>query len=565
MKLKKVMMFCLALTVLIAVLGMPAYAETSEEATGDISTETADTAGTATQTESSKNETVYGMLNGDGSVDEIYVVNQLIGEYTDYGTYSEIKNLSTDSVPVTDGDQIVFPDEYVEGGLYYQGTMQGELPMVFDIRYFLDGEPVSASDIAGASEHLCIEIEYSQNEECDESVREGLSAQISIALSLDKASEIVADGATTVMTGSTVSIGYTILAGESGEKVLEADISDFEMDAITITLVKGTLSIDGFEENIEELEDGFDELINGAGELADGTSELKDGTASLASGIGDVYSGMSQLSSSGEEIQDGLSDFADGLDEYTSGTGTLTSASAQMQSGLDDLAENGTDVAAGVAAVSSGLSSLASSDAELRALAESLLTSSDPSVQALAQGMLQTLNTVDQLSDGLSEASQGVTAYTAGVQQAAEEYHTFHAGMEALDASGGELVSGYAGLESGFDSYLDGIESATDGTYALYQAIESLPNNIQKLIDGQIEFKDGLITAKTSIVEQIDEFMGDDDTSAVSFTSPEKNHPDSVQYVLTTPAISVEQESEATEETTEDGDFFSRLLDLFRW
>ena len=116
----------------------------------------------------------------DGSVDRIYVVNQLFSEYTDYGTYADINNLSTTSVPTVEGDKITFPDEYVEGGLYYQGTMTGELPLTFDIDYKLDGKPTSAESLASAAGRLQLSITASPNEKCDPAVREGLMAQITV-------------------------------------------------------------------------------------------------------------------------------------------------------------------------------------------------------------------------------------------------------------------------------------------------------------------------------------------------------------------------------------------------
>ena len=114
---------------------------------------------TSTYAEKEKNETVYAVLNYDGSVNDIYVVNQLFGEYVDYGEYTDVKNLSTDSTPTIDGDRIAFEETESQGGLYYQGTMIGELPMTFDIEYFIDGEQVAGENLGGESGHLKITID----------------------------------------------------------------------------------------------------------------------------------------------------------------------------------------------------------------------------------------------------------------------------------------------------------------------------------------------------------------------------------------------------------------------
>jgi hypothetical protein len=57
-----------------------------------------------------------------------------------------------------------------------------------------------------------------------------------------------------------------------------------------------------------------------------------------------------------------------------------------------------------------------------------------------------------------------------------------------------------------------------------------------------------------------------DDDPPISFASPEKNHPASVQYILTTPAIE-KKKAEAIqqqEDTSSNEDFMTRLAALFK-
>lgn len=507
-----------------------------------------------------KNETVYAMLGYDGSVDTIYVVNQLFGEYTDYGEYTDIKNLSTLSEPTVEGDRITFPDSEVEGGLYYQGTMQGELPFMFDIKYYLDGKQTDASELAGVSGRLKIEINGSVNYKCSERVRKGYMAQISLALDSGLAGNIVSQGATAVSAGNALNLTYVILPGESGSFTLEADVRDFEMSGITITLLKGTIS--GVEETISKTEDGFDEMLKGADEMIDGTSELKDGMKSLSGGVSSLSSGMNKLASSGDDMLLGMREYGTGLKRFTDSAASLASGSANVMSGLDELSANSSQIASGISDISSGLSSLSASSGDLKALAQSLTSSPDPSVQALAQGVLQTLGTVGQLSSSLDEASRHLSDYAAGVQQAAEGYREFDAGLQALAGSGSQLAAGYDGIAGGFESYLSGIKTSAGGVQKLNRAIKKLPANIQKLIDGQMEFKDGIATAKDEITAKTQGFKADD-SPAVSFASPDKNHPKSVQYILKTPDIKIPAGEESGETEENNGDFFSRLADLF--
>jgi uncharacterized phage infection (PIP) family protein YhgE len=191
-----------------------------------------------------------------------------------------------------------------------------------------------------------------------------------------------------------------------------------------------------------------------------------------------------------------------------------------------------------------------------------LAGSSDESVKALANGVLELLGGVQGLSDGLKSASGGLDSYVSGVNSAAQGYAAFDDGITQVADGGAQIVSGFGEVHSGFTPYQQGVAQSADGTQKLYKALRGLPSDIQDLIDGQIEFKDGIETAKGDIKEKTDSLTKSDEPS-VSFASPDKNHPDSVQYILTTPGIEIKKAPKA-EETKKEDNFISRLADLFR-
>ncbi len=515
---------------------------------------------TAMAQNTGKTETVYAALNNDGSVKNIYVVNWLYGSYTDYGTYEQIKNLSTLSEPVIEGDKISFPDAPGTGGLYYQGMMTGELPLTFDIDYYIDGQAIDANQLAGANGHLKIEVHYAANERCDKTVRDGLMAQVAAVFSSQTASNVRCDGATIVTVGSAVNINAVILPGENGTIVMESDVNNFEMDPMTITLLKGAFSLSGVTESIGELEDGMDDMIDGADELVDGTSSLKDGMKTLAGSVGKLSKGLNSLGASGVLIDDGITQYGAALDKYLSGVKDLKPASAQIRTGLESLAANGASAAEGVADVDGGLSNLLSSSAELKTLAKSLAGSLDASTKMLAEETLAFINAVERMSGGLSSASNGLDDFTAGVSKAAQGLAAFDDGVAQLAENADHIKGGLSDVKSGFAAYKDGVSKSANGISKIYSSLKGLPSDIQDLIDGQIEFKDGIVSAKDGVTQATEHFK-DDGQPAVSFASP-KNHPDSVQYILTTPGIDIKKAPKAAEQKKEE-DFFSRLADLF--
>lgn len=528
----------------------PAFAET------DIQTEAQKQPAAQSGEYTAKNETVYAKLNEDGSVGSIYVVNQLIGTYTDYGNYTSVKNLSTGSEPTIDGDKITFPDADVEGGLYYQGETDGELPMAFNFRYLLDGEPVDAESLGGSSGHLTVTIHCAQNENCDARIREGLTAQIMLNLDLGLAQNIKADDATSVITGNTMNLSFTVLPGESGNFTIDADVSDFEMDAVSITMLQANLG--GYAESIDEYEEGFDDMADCADDMVDGTTELKDGVSTLADGIEKLSAGLKKLKSSGNDMQKGMKQYSAGLRDYTQGVCDMATASGNIKSGLNTLADNGDMLASSLSQISGNLSAM--SDGELYALAQSLSSSSDPSVQALAQGTLAMLEGMGDVSDGLYEVSGGLDNYVSGVKQAADGYSDFDAGLSQLAMGGDALVSGYGDITAGFDAYVSGVGKSASGASSISKAVGGLPDDIQELIDGQTEFRNGITDAKEELLSETKGFTISD---PVSFASPDKNHPGSVQYVFMTPSITKADEKEEPQETENKDTFLTRFSDLF--
>ena len=99
-----------------------------------------------------KDENVYVTLMEDGTVSNVYVVNEFTStsdnEVMDYGKYSSVKNLTTDAEIQQNGDQVTV--DVTKGKFYYQGNMETkDIPWKISIGYTLDGKAIRASELAG--------------------------------------------------------------------------------------------------------------------------------------------------------------------------------------------------------------------------------------------------------------------------------------------------------------------------------------------------------------------------------------------------------------------------------
>ncbi len=103
---------------------------------------------------------------------------------------------------------------------------------------------------------------------------------------------ISAPNATVANVGKNKQISYTILPSKGIDTTITADVTDFEMGAVSINGVPLSLDmeIDDSElmNKIEELQDAVSLACDGANELADGLGELAENNPDLISGANDL-------------------------------------------------------------------------------------------------------------------------------------------------------------------------------------------------------------------------------------------------------------------------------------
>lgn len=298
----------------------------------------------AAEDASSKEEVVYVMTQADGTVDSINVVNIFAGgDVTDYGDYSAVKMLTTtDAISQVD-DKITFSSSAEK--VYYQGTLQEkEIPWNISIRYFLDKEEYTAEEIAGKSGSLEMKISITKNSKCKGTYYDDYALQATVLLDTDRCSNIQSDGATVANVGADKQLSYTILPGKGLETSIYADVTDFEMSAVSINGIKLNMNIEiddeELKEKVEELMDATEQLDNGASELYDGTEDLKTGSSSLDDGIASLKTGVSELDSGITTLQSGMQSMQTGLNTLNSKSSTLTKSSSEIQTALTTIQKN---------------------------------------------------------------------------------------------------------------------------------------------------------------------------------------------------------------------------------
>lgn len=286
-----------------------------------------------------KEENVYINLKDDGSVEGIYVVNEFDAgnqtTITDYGKYSSVLNLSTNEEIKVNGDMITFNTDD-NGMFYYQGNMEStKIPWNIDISYYLDDKEVQASSLAGKSGKLKIAISIKDNEDMDDTFFDNYLLQMTATFNSEKCKDIVSEQATIANVGDTKQLTYTILAGSNSEFTIEAAVTDFEMDPITINAVPMNILIDDID--VSDLKDSLIKLRDGVAKIDDGSSDLYSGSKDLSNGTKSLLDGTNSLSSGAEKLQNGSKTLKEAMDTLNSNSFSLTNGSKEVLNALNTI------------------------------------------------------------------------------------------------------------------------------------------------------------------------------------------------------------------------------------
>ena len=258
-----------------------------------------------------KEEVIYANLTASGAVTGVYAVNsfsvQAGDTVADHGSYTAVRNMTTSDAVEQSGDTVtVHVTE--DGKLYYEGTMDvaTALPWVVKLTYTLDGAEIRPDELGGKSGALSIRLQVSRNPDCTGSFFDDYALQVTMSLDTELARNISAPGATVANVGSKKQLSYILLPGADSDVTVNADVTDFAMDAVSLNGVRLNLNLDLGDMDLtgmlEQLQSGSVQLDDGANALADGIAQVQAGidtlngnSAALTGGSARVRGALTQM------------------------------------------------------------------------------------------------------------------------------------------------------------------------------------------------------------------------------------------------------------------------------
>ena len=427
-----------------------------------------------------KDESVYVKADASGKPTEKtveVVLKKIEGSdpIEDRSNLREIKN--------TEGNE-----EYTEAGegrylwqnngedIHYKGKSDEALPVNVRITYYLEGQEVSAEEIAGKSGKVKIRFDYENSTDVPFMV---LSAAM---LPADVFSDVeVTNGKLMDLGDQKAVIGFAfpglmdtlkLVDYEPTEEIelpeyveIEARAEEFALD-FTASVVSTGLFEELEDKDLEDL----DKLPEDMDELTDASSEIRDAAQELADG--------------GSEFGDYLSQYFDGLSQLSEGTDSL-------DQGLTLLSQNISKISEGSKSLQGGLEQIDQSLAKVDLSALSSPESSEAAAAARAA-----LESLGQNSAALKEKLGEIGTELEAVQSFAESVNTYIGQVQALQQAVKEMPEpdlAAADQNNGWRESLNAEATSQARDQAgkmIAQILESVPEDTRDEIEAAVNMED---------------------------------------------------------------------------
>ena len=503
-----------------------------------------------------KSETVYAVMNGDGSISRTTVSEHVynatgLSNVTDKTTLTNIQNTESSAEFTQDGEKLVWNTDDTD--VYYKGDTDRALPITAKITYAMDGQEAALEDLIGKSGHLTVTIALTNSETStiqvngkDRTIVTPLITAVGVIFGQDASNVTAAHGIVESAAKSNVAAFVTLPGVKDSLSGLLPDeldaIEDYLQDTITVeadvteltcpqvmmacatsAAALGTDNVFDLS-SINDLTDGINQLNDAMSQLMDGASQLVDGTSQLANGVLALLDGANTLNNGAAALDDGLGQLTNGLD-------TLSANNAALNAGAQQVAD-GVLASANKTLKEGGLIDEDMTWSNYEAVIDNILTMND---KTLAAGRRKIVRTVWEQAPSFKDSQLDLALYLSAtktnhdLEAALKLMQNYDPSMlcglvqlltsqEAKDTAKAELkyqvensqdiadvralkdslakiqyfVSSVGQYTAGVQTAADGAHSAKDGSAQLAAGTQTLYDGVNSLNDGTHRLNDGL-------------------------------------------------------------------------
>ena len=506
-----------------------------------------------------KSETVYAVMNGDGSIKSTTVSEHLynaagLSSVTDKTSLTNIQNTESDAPFTQNGEELVWNTDDTD--VYYKGDTTRALPIEAKVTYALDGQEAPLEDLLGKSGHLTVTIALTNNEtgtvEVNGKTRTivtPLITAVGVLFGQDATNLSAGHGIVESAAKSNVAAFVTLpgvrdsLSGLLPEDLdtvedylqdtvtVEADVTDFTCPQVMIACATSTAALG--TDNVFDLS-GIDELTDGVGKLNDAMSQLLDGAAQLVDGTAQLAEGTLALLDGANTLNNGAAALDQGLGQLTTGLDTLSSNNAALNSGAQQVAD-GVLASANKTLKEGGLIDTDMTWDNYAEVIDNILTMND---KTLAAGRKKMVRTIWEQAPSFKDSQLDLALYLSAtktnhdLEAALRLMQNYDPSMlcgmlqmvtssEARNTAKAELkyqvensqdIADVRALKdslakiqyfvSSVNQYTNGVQSAADGAHSAKDGSAQLAAGTQTLYEGLNQFNDEGISKLTGALDE---------------------------------------------------------------
>ena len=285
-------------------------------------------------------------------------------EFTDFGDYKDVYNMSTFDEPVLKDGSVYWKLDTDKQRFYYEcipnDTVNIQMPWNFDVSYKLNGVPVEADKCAGASGTIQMDIHAVPNDYASEYYKNNMMLVCATGIDMSKALSIDAPGAQIQSFGTYKLVMFMGLPGEENTFTVRIGSNDFESMGLIMFMTPATTSaldiMSSMRDIKDRLENSGDNLYTGVSSMLSTMQAVQGSLSSMSKGISGIDQVRKQLIRDRGTIDPRTDAALAALNELTGQSDslipelsttkdTLTSLNATTSSILTTLEESGADVA----------------------------------------------------------------------------------------------------------------------------------------------------------------------------------------------------------------------------
>ena len=326
-----------------------------------------------------KDETVYSKISADGSNYSTIVSDHIKNDsqqelINDISDLLNIKNVNGDEKFTQNENELVWSANGSD--IYYQGETQKELPIECKVKYELDGEEISAEDLAGKSGKVKITIEYVNKDEhivkingrneklytpfvvvCGTILDNNTHKNIEITNGklIDNGNKTVVIGMS--MPGMQESLNISKSKIDIPNKVeITMDSTDFKLSNIVTYVTPKILEESDLEvfDKIDEIYSQINTLQSSSKQLVEGADTLEQGANTYSEKSKEFDVAMKQVSSGVKSANQNYSKIDDGIKSINENSSILQAGAKQISDGALSVKTNLQNVSAGIVQLQGG-------------------------------------------------------------------------------------------------------------------------------------------------------------------------------------------------------------------